>query len=111
VEFTTAAVLPAEIGFDVNRFADATHLANWAGLCLGNNESAGQRYSGGTRKGNRYLRRALTQSAWSLKRKKNCFLTALFWHISARGGRKKAALAVAHRMLIIAYHIIQGGTV
>jgi transposase len=111
VDFTTAAVILAEIGFDMSRFADASHLASWAGLCPGNNESAGKRYSGSTRKGNRYLRRVLTQSAWSLKRKKNCFLTALFWRISARGGRKKAALAVAHRMLIIAWHIIQNGTV
>jgi transposase len=109
VDFTTAAVILAEIGFDMSRFADAAHLASWAGLCPGNNESAGKRYSGCTRKGNRYLRRVLTQSAWSLKRKKNCFLTGLFWRVSARGGRKKAALAVAHRMLTIAWHIIQDG--
>ena len=111
VDFTTAAVILAEIGFDMSRFAHASHMASWAGLCPGNNESAGKRYSGSTRKGNRYLRRVLTQSAWSLKRKQNCFLTALFWRVSARGGRKKAALAVAHRMLIIAWHIIQNGTV
>lgn len=111
VDFTTAAVILAEIGFDMSRFVDAVHLASWAGLCPGNNESAGKRYSGCTRKGNRYLRRVLTQSAWSLMRKKNCFLTALFWRVSARGGRKKAALAVAHRMLTIAWHIIQNGGV
>jgi transposase len=111
VDFTTAAVILAEIGFDMSRFADAAHLASWAGLSPGNNESAGKRHSGGTPKGNRYLRRALTQSAWSLKRKKNCYLTALFWRVSARGGCKKAALAVAHRILIIAWHIIHDGTV
>ena len=109
IEFTTAAVILAEVGYDMNRFADPEHLASWAGLCPGNNESAGKRFSGRTRKGNRYLRRILTQSAWSLKRKKNCFLTAMFWRVSARGGRKKAGLAVAHRILTIVWHIIAEG--
>ena len=58
------------------------------------------------RKGNRYLRRVLTQSAWSITHKKDCFLTSLFWRVAARGGRKKAAMAVANRMLTIAWHII-----
>jgi transposase len=111
VDFTTAAVIVAEIGLDMSRFPDAGHLASWAGLSPGNNESAGKRHSGSTCKGNRYLRRILTQSAWSLLRKKNCYLTALFRRVSVKGGRKKAALAVAHRMLIIAWHIIQDGTV
>jgi transposase len=111
VDFTTAAVIIAEIGLDMTRFPDAGHLASWAGLSPGNNESGGKRYSGSTCKGNRYLRRILTQSAWSVMRKKDCYLTALFRRVSVKGGRKKAALAVAHRMLIIAWHIIQEGTV
>jgi hypothetical protein len=111
VDFTTAAVILAEIGLDMSRFADAAHLASWAGLCPGNNESGGKRFSGSTRKGNRYLRRVLTQSAWSLKRKKDCYLSALFWRVSSRGGSKKAALAVAHRILVIAYQVIRDGTV
>ena len=63
------------------------------------------------RKGNRYLRRLLTQCAWSLLRKKNCALTRLFFRVAARGGKKKAAMAVAHRILAIAWHIIAEGGV
>ena len=110
VDFTAAAVILAEIGFDMTRFLDAAHLASWAGLCPGNNESAGKRFSARTRKGNRYLRRVLTQSAWSITHKKDCFLTGLFYRVASRGGMKKAAMAVAHRILTIAWHIIAEGS-
>jgi transposase len=110
-DFTAAATVLAEVGFDMKRFADPGHLASWAGLCPGCHESAGKRASSRTRKGSRYLRRLLTQCAWSILRKKNCFLTALFFRIAARGGRKKAAMAVAHRMLTIVWHIIAEGGV
>jgi transposase len=110
-DFTAAATILAEVGFDMKSFVDPAHLASWAGLCPGCNESAGKRALSRTRKGNRYLRRLLTQSAWSILRKNNCFLTALFFRIASRGGQKKAAMAVAHRILTIVWHIIAEGGV
>lgn len=109
VDRTTAWVLIAELGLDMSQFPDAQHAASWAGLCPGNTESAGKRFSGRTRKGDRYLRRILVQNAWAVARKKECFLTAVFYRTAQRRGMKKAAVAVAHRILIIAYHIIRDG--
>ena len=88
-DFTAAATVLSEVGFDMQRFADPAHLASWAGLCPGCNESAGKRCSSRLRKGNRYLRRLLTQCAWSLLRKKNCSLTALFFRMASRGGKRR----------------------
>lgn len=110
VNLVTAWILIAELGLNMSVFADAAHAASWAGLCPGNNESAGKRFSGRTRKGNRYLRRILTQSAWAVAHKKDCFLTALFYRVAAHKGMKKAAIAVAHRILVIAYYILRDGT-
>jgi transposase len=110
VKETTAWSLIAELGADMSRFPDADHAASWAGLCPGNCESAGKRQSGRTRKGDRYLRRILIQNAWAVSHKDNCFLTALFFRVASRRGLKRAAMAVAHRVLIIAYHILRDGT-
>ena len=106
----TAWALIAELGVDMSVFASAGHAASWAGLCPGNTESAGKRMSGKTRKGNRYLRRILVQNGWAVTHMKNCFLTALFYRISQRRGMKKAAVAIAHRVLILAYYIIRDGS-
>jgi transposase len=111
VKEITAWTLIAELGTDLSKFPKASHAASWAGLCPGNCESAGKRQTGRTRKGDRYLRRMLIQNGWAVAHKKDCFLTALFYRIAARRGSKRAAMAIAHRVLVIAYYIIRDGTV
>jgi transposase len=112
IDSITAWTLVSEIGVDMGRFPGSGHLASWCGLCPGNAASAGKRHSGRTSKGNRYIRRALVQAAWAaarINRKRN-FFTTFFYRISSRAGMKKAALAVAHRMLTIVYSMIRDGS-
>jgi transposase len=110
VDRVKAQAVIAEVG-DLSAFPDAAHLASWAGLCPGNAESAGKRFSGRTRKGNRYLRRILTQSAWAASRKKDSFLQAFYFRIAHRRGNRKALIAVAHRILTLMWKIIREGDV
>lgn len=104
---TTAEVIVAEIGTDMSRFPSADHLAAWAGVAPGNNESAGRRRSGKTRKGDRPLGVALNQAAHGAAHTKNTYLAAQYRRLAKRRGKKKAIMAVAHSILVIAYHLIQ----
>jgi len=109
VNVITAWTLIAELGPDMKVFATAQHAASWAGLCPGNRESGGKQLSQRTRKGNRWLRRALCQSAWAVSHKKDCYLTAYFYR-KAGSGIRQAIVATAHKILAIAYHVLRDGT-
>jgi transposase len=109
VDVITAWTLIAELGTDMSVFLSPKHAASWAGLCPGNHESGGKRLSHRTRQGNRWVRRALVQSAWSASRQKNCYLAAFFYRHSARQGVRKAILTLAHRILVIAFCLLRDG--
>jgi transposase len=101
-----AEVLVAEWGTDMVRFGTASRLAAWTGVAPGNDESAGKQRSGKTRKGNRVLRTALTQLAHAAARTKGTYLSALYQRLAARRGKKRAIIAVAHSMVVSAFHML-----
>jgi transposase len=110
IQETAARSIIAEIGTDMTRFVTPARLSSWAGVCPGNNESAGKRKSGKVRRGNRHLKRILIECAWAT-RKTNSFLGRTFRRLEARIGGKKAAVAVGHKILVIIFHLLNEGTV
>ena len=108
---TSAQAVISVIGTDMTRFPDDAHISSWAGLCPGDNESAGKRKSGKTRKGNALLRSTLVTCAHAATRNKGSYFYAQFMRVSAHRGRKRAYVAVAHSMLVAIYHILKDGVV
>jgi len=107
---TVAQILVAEVGVDLERFPTDHHLASGAGRCPGNNESAGNRRSGKTTTGSRYLRAALVQAAWAASQQKGTYLATPYQRVGKRMGKKKALVAVGHSILVIASHVVQTRT-
>jgi transposase len=101
-----AEIIVAEIGADLMPFEDAEHLASWGGMCPGNNESGGKRRNGKTRKGSKWLRRALTEAANAAARTKHSYFQAQYHRIAARRGKQRAAFAVGHALLVTGYYLI-----
>jgi transposase len=106
VERTLAAVIIAELGIDMSVFQSVSQLASWAGVCPGNNESAGKRKSSRIPKGNVYLKTALVEAANSAARAKTTYLRDKFYRLKARRGYKRAAVAIAHKILVAIYHML-----
>jgi transposase len=102
-----AASIIAEIGTDMSRFASDKHIASWAGVCPGNKQSGGKRLSGKTTKGNPYLRAILFEVSWAIAHTKDNYLSTFYHRMARRHGKHKAIAALAHKVLVVIYHILR----
>jgi len=109
INLTGACAIISEIGIDMKRFPTEKHLASWAGICPGNNESAGKKKSGKTRRGNNYLKGILTECAWAASRTKNTAFSAFYHRLVRKKGKNRALVALAHKMIIEVYRVLKSG--
>jgi transposase len=110
VDRRVAEVVLAEVGADMKPFPSHEHLASWAGMCPGNEESAGKRRRRRILPGNRWLKQTLVQAAWATSHAKNTYLASQYRRLAGRRGKKRALVAVGHSMLVIFYHMLKEGT-
>jgi transposase len=110
VDRRVAEVVLAEVGADMKPFPTDQNLASWAGICPGNEDSAGKRRRRGITPGNAWLKRTLVQAAWAASHTKNTYLASQYRHLAGRRGKKRALVAVGHSILVIFYHMLKKGT-
>ncbi len=110
IDWVVAATVIAEIGFKMSQWPSVGHLTSWAGLCPGQNESAGKRGKSSVRPGNPYLRSALVEAALAVTREKNCYFREKYYRLKARRGHKRAVVAIAHKILVAIYHVLTSDT-